>query len=163
MDKVLLEKLARALLDKDEVEKTAEMDKMAELQASYELGQYTADAFIDEFNKIAELANSQDETEKIAAVYDDYGRAMARDYFASLMKKAEEEKEEGEKEEPKEEEKEESKEEPKEEKKEESKEESKEEKKDLPPWLKKEEEKKASLQKKASAKDRLVAALKQLK
>lgn len=141
MDKGTLEKLAKLLIEKEYSEKTAEMDKVAELQASYDLGQYTADAFLSEFNKIAQLANQADEAEKVAAVYEDYGRSMAREYYASLIKNAvaadaakavemvddKNEKEEEEKEEDKE--------------------------------PKKEE----ASEKKASARDRLIGALRQLK
>ena len=120
MDKETLYKLA-SVLDQEELEavvevltedleKTAEEEKLAELEAQYALGEYTAAAFVDELEKIAEAIESEDsgdDLEKVASAYEDLGRQMAHEYFTELIKEAEEEmKEEEDEDEDKEEKKE---------------------------------------------------------
>lgn len=102
MDKKTLVKLASVLTEdqlvelfSEDIEKVAEEEKMAELEAQYALGEYTAAAFVDELEKIAAAVEGEGsgEPEKVAAQYEDLGRQLAHDYFAELVKQAQEEAE----------------------------------------------------------------------
>lgn len=92
LDKDELEAVYAVL--EDDLEKTAEEEKMAELEAQYAFGEYTAAAFVDELEKIAQAIDGDTEDgdlEKVAADYETLGREMAHEYFAELVKEADEE------------------------------------------------------------------------
>lgn len=96
------EQIANSLgISAEGTEKTAEEEKLAEYELALALGEYTAEAFVSELDKIAALIEAEEsettDIEKIASAYDEYGRSLAWEYMKKLaqeMEEAEEEKSE---------------------------------------------------------------------
>lgn len=93
------EAVAQALVGEldgpEDLDKTAKLDKNAEYEAAWVLGEYAAAAYDDEMEKLSEALDEEmtddegtGDVEKVAAAYEEFGREKARTDFLEMIKTA---------------------------------------------------------------------------